>query len=97
MNDVNLDMETLALRAVEVLEELYPGALSSFYGFTKEEAEERMEAEQTDLFAVGVLSAIAAKRGCIRRGALPDYEKAAVMLLTDFRGGRIGRFTIERA
>ena len=97
MNDVNLDMETLALKTIEVLEELYPAALSSFYGYTREEAEERMEAEQTELFAVGVLSAIAAKRGCIRRGALPDYEKAAVMLLTDFRGGRIGRFTIERA
>ena len=97
LNDVNLDMETLALKAIDILEELYPGVLSSFYGYTEEEASERMESGQTELRSVGILSAIAARRGCLRRGALPDYEKAAVLLLTDFRGGRIGGFTIERA
>lgn len=41
------------------------------------------------------MDAIAAKRGCLKRGAMTDYEKLAGIILDDFRSGRIGRITLE--
>jgi ribosome biogenesis GTPase A len=47
---------------------------------------------------VGVVEAVAKKRGCIvkgRRGGELDLEKAAMILLTDYRGGKLGRISLE--
>lgn len=45
--------------------------------------------------SLSILEKIAVRRGCIKTGALPDFEKAAQLLLDDFRNGRIGRITLE--
>jgi len=50
-----------------------------------------------DLDGIGVVEAIARKRGCIaksRDGEL-DLEKAAMILLTEFRAGKLGRISLE--
>jgi ribosome biogenesis GTPase A len=46
---------------------------------------------------VSVLEAIAKKRGCLRqgRGGELDLEKAAMILLTEYRAGKIGRISLE--
>ena len=48
---------------------------------------------------VAVVEAVAKKRGCIvkgRRGAGElDLEKAAMILLTDYRSGKLGRISLE--
>ena len=47
---------------------------------------------------VGVIEAVARKRGCIlkgRRGGELDLEKAGMILLTDYRGGKLGRVSLE--
>jgi ribosome biogenesis GTPase A len=64
----------------------YHGLLAARYGF----------AEQ-GLDGVGVLEAIAKKRGCLLkgRGGEPDLEKAAMILLTEYRGGKLGRISLE--
>jgi ribosome biogenesis GTPase A len=64
----------------------YPGLLAARYGL----------AEQ-GLDGVGVLEAIAKKRGCLLkgRGGEPDLEKAAMILLTDYRSGKLGRISLE--
>ena len=41
------------------------------------------------------LDQIAVKRGCVKKGNEPDPEKAALLLLDDFRSGRLGRMTLE--
>jgi ribosome biogenesis GTPase A len=41
---------------------------------------------------------VAKKRGCIvkgRRGGELDLEKAGMILLTDYRGGKLGRISLE--
>ena len=45
----------------------------------------------------GVLEAVAKKRGCIikGRGGELDLEKAAMILLTDYRSGALGRISLE--
>ncbi len=41
------------------------------------------------------LKEIAVRRGCLGKGGIPDTEKAARLFLDDFRGGRLGRVTLE--
>jgi len=47
--------------------------------------------------AVAVVETVARKRGCIikGRGGELDLEKAAMILLTDYRGGALGRISLE--
>ena len=84
MNDEILNTEELALDTVKFILQCYPGMLSERYGI-----DENVE-------AIEVMDAVAAKRGCLKRGALVDYEKVAGIILDDFRNGRIGRITLEQ-
>ncbi|MDH4215765.1 MAG: ribosome biogenesis GTPase YlqF, partial [Gallionella sp.] len=34
-------------------------------------------------------------RGCLLKGGEPDLEKAAMILLTEYRGGKLGRISLE--
>ncbi|NKB80345.1 MAG: ribosome biogenesis GTPase YlqF [Nitrospirales bacterium] len=65
----------------------YPGLLTARYGFIED-----------GLDGVGVLEAIATKRGCMRKGKARelDKEKAARILLTEYRNGILGRTSLER-
>ena len=96
LNDNNLDKQTLACELVKVLETRYPGALGKQYGFSEDEVLTYQEEEEAmpDPYAA-VMGVIAKKRGCIARGAKPDYEKTAGILLSEFRNGKQGRFTLE--
>ena len=38
---------------------------------------------------------VAKKRGALMGGGRPNYQKAAELVLTDFRDGHIGRITLE--
>ena len=38
---------------------------------------------------------IAEKRGCLRKGGEADTQKAAAILLEEFRSGKLGRITLE--
>jgi ribosome biogenesis GTPase A len=64
----------------------YPGLLAARYGVAEE-----------GLDGVGVIEAIAKKRGCLLkgRGGEPDLEKAAMILLTEYRSGKLGRISLE--
>ena len=42
-----------------------------------------------------LLSVIGKKRGCIRSGGVLDVDRAAKMILTEFREGKIGRITLD--
>jgi len=65
----------------------YPALLKERYGI-----------DVGGLDGIGVVEAIAKKRGCIVRGRHAgelDLEKAAMILLTDYRGGKLGRISLE--
>jgi len=64
----------------------YPDLLAARYG-----------CEGDGLDGAGVLEAIAIKRGCLRKGkgGELDREKAAKILLTEFRNGTLGRISLE--
>jgi ribosome biogenesis GTPase A len=54
----------------------------------------RYKLDPAALDAVGVVETVGRKRGCLRGGAL-DMEKAAMVLLTDYRSGALGRISLE--
>ena len=83
IKDDLLNMEELSLLLIGYLKKCYPGVLEKRYGVSEEKD------------PLGILEEIARARGCLKRGEELDYGKAAGLLFDDFRGGKIGRITLE--
>ena len=79
------DILNMALKLIDYLKERYTGLLEKRYGIS--------EAGN----AVEILGDIAKARGCLKKGEELDYTKASGLLFDDFRGGKIGRITLEWA
>ena len=88
VRDEILDLEALACRLLARLMETYPALLAGRYRFD--------EAEAQGLDAHGLLRLVGKKRGMLLPGGEINTERAAIMLLDEFRGGQIGRITLER-
>jgi ribosome biogenesis GTPase A len=78
--------EEVATFLADFLVEHYPALLTARYGFST-----------AGLDGVSVIEAVAKKRGCLMkgRGGELDLEKAAGILLTDYRTAAIGRISLE--
>lgn len=85
IKDEIMDIEELAYKLVERLQTYYP-----------EKLKERYKIEEVFENPLDTLDAIALKRGCIMKGKAIDYTRIAVILLDEFRGGKIGNITLER-
>ena len=96
MPDAILNVEELSLSLIRLMTERFPGTLEARYGIaeTKADAPDQGEGAEAGTDAA-LLSKIALKRGCLKKGGEADTEKAARILLDDFRSGRLGRFTLE--
>ncbi|HJA64818.1 ribosome biogenesis GTPase YlqF [Lachnoclostridium sp. An169] len=84
IKDEILQTEELAGELVKFLIREYPGVLEEKYGIEPAE----------DVY--GYLNHIAESRHCLVRGSELDTEKAAAILMDDFRNGRLGRITLEK-
>lgn len=85
VKDRVLDVELLAVRLLEVLVDNYPQLLTARYG------ELDFSLEPYDL-----LCQIGKKRGMVIRGGETDTERAANMLLEEYRNCKIGLISLER-
>lgn len=85
VKDTVVDIETLAVRLIETLMKEYPEAITDRYGVSLEYED----------FVYEILERIAIKRNFIMKGAQPNTERAAVILLDEFRAGMLGRITLE--
>ncbi len=85
IRDEILDVETLCLELIKVLLQDYSSLLEARYK-VEEISEDGLEA----------MEQIALKRGFIFPGKRIDYERTAKTVLDEFRGGKIGRITLER-
>ncbi len=83
INDEILLTDELALDLLKHLCTRYKGLILERYGL------EDMED------ALKLLEGIAASRRCYKKGEELDLEKAAGMLIDDFRSGKLGRITLE--
>ena len=83
IKDEVLQTEELAAELIHFLRTAYPEVLTDKYN---------IEMDEDDYV---VLNHIAKSRNCIVRGNELDTEKAALLLLDDFRNGKLGRLTLE--
>ena len=87
VKDQILDTELLAVRLLDILRSLKPADfLASF------------KLEDVDLDAIDsyeLLNVIGKKRGMLISGGEINTERAAIMLLDEFRSGKLGRITLE--
>lgn len=83
INDNILNTTDLAYEFIKILDENYPEAIFERYGIEKNND------------ALQVLNQIAEVRGCKLKGNRADVEKAALIVLDDFRSGKLGRITLD--
>lgn len=89
IRDDILDIEHLALKLVNRLRELYPRELAT--RFKLNDADNWQELTDAQLITL-----IGKKRGCLIPGGIVDNERVSNLLIDEFRGGKIGRLTIDR-
>lgn len=85
IKDDILGVEDLAFELIKVLEKDYPDKLMARYGLEE-------LSEQT----IDNMDAIALKRGFIMSGKRIDYERTGRTVLDEFRGGKLGRISLEK-
>jgi len=84
INDDILNISELSLELIKILCSEYPGKIKERY-----DVDEEMK-------PLDILEAVAIKRGCIKKGELVDIDKAANIIIDEFRAGKIGRISLER-
>ncbi|MBP1737371.1 MAG: ribosome biosis GTPase YlqF [Oscillospiraceae bacterium] len=80
-----MDLETLSHHLMAFLAERYPEALQERYKIELPAGAEGWE----------LVEAAAKKRGFLIAGGKPDVERMSKVLLDEFRGGKLGRVTLE--
>lgn len=85
VKDDVLDIEELACYLMDYLAAHYADVLAERYKITVEDGDS----------GYGLLEKAGRKRGFLMRGAQVDTERMARILLDEFRGGKLGRFTLE--
>ena len=85
VKDAVVDIETLCLDLLGYMIKQYPERLCERY---KLDSVEGME-------PLAVMERIAKKRGMMMRGGDYDYERVSVMVMDEYRAGKLGRITLD--
>ena len=85
IRDEIIDRETLAANLMLKLRELYPISIEERYKFTL----------GPDMTGFELLENAAKKRGFLLTGGEYDLERMSVILLDEFRAGKLGRISLE--
>lgn len=85
IRDEIMDLEELACALMEFLAKDYPDCLLERYKITVEESDSGYD----------LLIKAGRKRGFLISGGEVDTERMAKILMDEFRGGKLGRFTLE--
>ncbi len=93
VKDEIMDLETLSCHLLCYLAENYPDAIVK--GYKLPEIPGREDEENDIAWGYRVLEAMGRKRGFVIRGGEVDTERMSKIFLDEFRGGKLGRFTLE--
>ncbi|KOA20559.1 ribosome biogenesis GTPase A [Clostridium homopropionicum DSM 5847] len=85
IKDEIMDIETLALRLIERLQKYYPNQLMQRY---------KLDSLSED--SLENMDNISRKRGAVISGGNIDYNRISVLILDEFRGGKLGPISLER-
>jgi len=83
MNDEIISADEMAMDLIGLLKRNYGGVLKDRYDLNEDQK------------AHEVLKEIAENRGCLLKGKELDTDKAASLLIDEFRGGKLGRISLE--
>lgn len=83
INDNILEMTDVAGEFISFLKDNYCNILAERY----------MIKNVDDVFQI--MEEIAIAKKCVKKGGEPDIEKACILLLDDFRSGKLGRISLE--
>ncbi|GAA0754130.1 ribosome biogenesis GTPase YlqF [Clostridium sartagoforme] len=84
IKDEIMDVEELAYNLVKRLQVFYGNKLK-----------DRYKIDEINENPLETLNSIARRRGCLIKGGEIDYNRIAVILLDEFRGGKIGNISLE--
>lgn len=87
VKDQILDIEILAVRLLDFIKELKPADFITRFKLENEDIE--------NIDSYELLKMIGKKRGMLVSGGEIDTERAAIMLLDEFRSAKLGRITVE--
>ncbi|MEG3007445.1 MAG: ribosome biogenesis GTPase YlqF, partial [Oscillospiraceae bacterium] len=87
VKDDVIDIEHLARRLLELMSREYVQSLTERYKITKEELQE--------LDGYELLALVGKKRGMLMAGGVVNTERAAIAIVDEYRGGKLGKFTLE--
>lgn len=88
IRDEILDVESLAMSLLGEMREMYPDRLAERYRLSAEELSQGND--------YALLETIGRKRGMLMSGGAVNTERAAIMLVDEFRGAKLGRISLER-
>ncbi|MBO5526161.1 MAG: ribosome biogenesis GTPase YlqF [Clostridia bacterium] len=84
INDDILEMDEIALSLLSELRAMYPAVVKEKFNTEEEEPLE-------------LLNAVCRRRGFLQRGGDYDYERGEKAVVDDFRKGKLGALSLERA
>lgn len=85
IKDEVLPIEDVALKFIEFMRDEYPENLEKRYGV------------DTNQMPLDIMEDIGRKRGAIISGGYIDYTRVTNIVLDEFRKGKLGRITLEKA
>lgn len=86
INDQIVDYQMLSIQLLELLLSMKPEAVC-----------QRFKLREPELRGVMLLEAVCRGRGWLLPGGVPDTDRGSSVILDEFRAGRIGRLTIQKA
>lgn len=84
INDEILNIAELSVELIKFLVKEYPGTILERYGV------------EEDMKELDILEQIGTKRGCLKKGSVIDIDKAADIVIDEFRAGKLGKISLER-
>ncbi|MDT8901263.1 ribosome biogenesis GTPase YlqF [Anaeroselena agilis] len=85
ISDEVFDREKVVAVLLDMLRREYPDRLTARFNLTGPLPEDGLE----------LLAQVGKRRGCLRGGGAVDYEKAGRIVLSEFRDGKLGRYTLD--
>ena len=89
IKDEMIDILELSMKLIIFLSENYPKSLKKRYDVKLLDNIETLDD------AINILEEIAIERACIKKGGEPDIDRAAKLLIDDFRNVRLGKISLE--
>lgn len=89
-----LEKTEIAYNLLKFLDKNYPNDLYTKYKISEQELDEIKEDPQ---YVLELMYLIGKKRGALISGGNIDEEKVSKIILDDFKNGRIGKITLEKA